>query len=187
VGGRLAVPLAVVTLVCVTSRRAAADPQISAGVTAGGVIEDAAGPAPPSGAFHLGARGDALLLRSSPRDPGLGPYLDVATASFHNLDLGGGLEGLLPLTGDFAAALSGGAFARDAAGGWAPGVEGTLFVGGRSYNYDSVYGLALGLFAQTRWLPAAPSRLDVVIGAQVDAEVLVLPFLLAWGALTHGS
>jgi hypothetical protein len=189
VGGRRAFHvLSIVTLACALPARAHADPQINAGVTVGGVVEDAVGPSPPSAAFHLGARADALFLRTSPRDMGIGPYLDVATSNFHNVDGGGGVEWLLPVAEDWPIVLSGGGFARNGAGRtWAPGVEGTVFLGPRSYNYHSVYGLAFGLFAQTRWVPASPSTMDLVFGVQVDAEILALPVLLAWGALSHGS
>jgi hypothetical protein len=151
-------------------------------------VEDAVGPSSPSAAFHLGARTDVLFLRTSPRDMGVGPYLDVGTSSFRNVDTGGGVEWLLPVAEDWPIIVSGGGFARNGTGrSWAPGVEGTVFVGPRSYNYHSVYGLAFGLFAQTRWVPASPSTMDMVFGVQVDAEILALPVLLAWGALTHGS
>ena len=118
----------------------------------------------------------------------LGPYADLATAGFHDVDLGGGVEWLLPVTDDIPIVLSGGGFARDGAGrSWAPGVEGAVFLGSRSFNFHSWYGLAIGAFAQTRWIPASPSTLDLVMGLQLDAELLVLPVLLAWGALTHSS
>jgi hypothetical protein len=177
------------------SAGAAADPQASLGLTGGAVVQDVAGPPGPSTTLHLGARADTLLLRSRNGQMALGPYADVATAGFHDVDLGGGAEWLLPLTDDVPAVLGAGAFARDGAGAgagrsWAPGLEGTIFVGSRSFNFHSWYGLALGVFAQTRWVPAAaasPSSLDVIVGVQLDAELLVLPWLLAWGAITHSS
>jgi hypothetical protein len=165
---------------------ARADPQTSIGLTLGGVVRDESSGT--GGAFHMGARGDLLLLRSSNRDMAVGPYVDVATASFHDADLGGGLGWLLPVTEDFPLLLSAGGFARDGDGrGWRPGVEGTMLVGPRSYNFHSWYGLAGGLFVQTRWLPQSPSTLDVVIGAQVDVELLALPFVFAWQSLVHAS
>lgn len=166
---------------------ARADPQTSIGLTLGGVVRDQqAGGA--GGAFHLGARSDLLLLRSSNRDMAVGPYVDVATASFHDTDVGGGLGWLLPMTEDFPLLLSAGGFARDGDGrGWRPGVEGTILVGPRSYNFHSWYGLAGGLFVQTRWVPQSPSTVDVVIGVQVDVELLALPFIFAWQSVVHAS
>jgi hypothetical protein len=150
------------------------------------VIEDVTGPGRASGAFHLGARGDLLFLRSSPRQMGLGPYVDVATAGFRDVDAGGGLSWLVPLWEDLPVVLSGGAFAREGrTRTLAPGVEGTLFAGSRSYNFHSSYGMAIGLFAQTRWVPESPSTLDVVIGVQLDAEILALPVLFVVNAFRH--
>jgi hypothetical protein len=170
-----------------SARAAHADPQTSIGLTIGGVVRDVQGSGV-SGAFHLGARGDLLLFRSRNSDMAVGPYVDVATASFHDADLGGGLGWLLPVTEDFPLLLSAGGFARDGDGqSWRPGLEGTLLVGPRSYNFHSWYGLAGGLFVQTRWVPQSPSTLDVVIGAQIDVEILALPFVFAWQSLTHAS
>jgi len=168
--------------------KASADPQASLGLTGGAVVEDVVGPPGPGTTLHLGARGDTLFLRGRNGQMALGPYVDVATAAFHNVDLGGGIEWLLPLTDDVPVVLSGGGFARDGAGrSWAPGVEGTVFLGSRSFNFHSWYGLAIGAFAQTRWVPTSPSTLDIVMGLQLDTELLVLPILLAWGAIAHSS
>lgn len=179
--------VALATILVARASPAHADPQTSVGLTIGGVVRDVQGSGT-SGAFHLGARGDVLLFRSRNSDMAVGPYVDVATASFHDADLGGGLGWLLPVTEDFPLLLSAGGFARDGDGqGWRPGLEGTLLVGPRSYNYHSWYGLAGGLFVQTRWLPQSPSTVDVVIGAQIDVEILALPFVFAWQSLTHSS
>jgi hypothetical protein len=108
----------------------------------------------------------------------------VATASFHDLDLGGGAEWLIPVRDDLPLVLSAGAFSRNGDGrAWSPGVEGTVFFGSRSYNFHSWYGLAAGLFMQSRWLPSSPSTLDLVFGAQIDGELLVLPALLIYEAI----
>jgi hypothetical protein len=169
--------------VATTGVSARADPQASVGLTAGGEVEDASA-APLRGSLHLGLRGD-LLQRTGPRAMGFGGYLDAATASFDDLDLGGGVEWLVPMTEDLPLVLSGGAFARDPLGGatWRPGVEGSAFVGSRSFNYHSWYGLAAGLFAQTRWVPGPTPVVDVILGAQIDTELLVLPWWLLWQAL----
>ena len=114
----------------------------------------------------------------------IGPYLDVATASFHDVDLGGGAEWLLPVRDDLPLVLSAGAFWRNGDDrSWSPGMEGTVFFGSRSYNFHSWYGLAAGLFAQSRWIPSSPSTLDLVFGVQIDGELLVLPALLIYEAI----
>ncbi len=169
-------------------RKAAADPQASIGLTGGANVQDVAGPPGPNTTAELGARGDVLFLRDRNGQMALGPYLDVATPWFHGVDVGAGGSWLLPLTSEIPAILSAGGFLRDGSGrSWAPGVEGNVFVGSRSFNFHSWYGLAVGLFGQTRWVPASPSTLDVVVGVQLDTELLVLPVLLAWGAIAHAS
>ena len=165
---------------------AAADPQASAGLTIGGVVQDVVGPSHASGAFHLGGRASVLFLRNRGADMALGPYLDVATASFENLDLGAGAEWLIPVRDDLPLVLSAGAFWRDGNGrSWSPGAEGTVFFGSRSYNFHSWYGLAAGLFAQSRWIPESPSTVDLVFGAQIDGEILLLPAILIYEAIRH--
>ena len=153
---------------------------------ADGAVENV-GSTATAGAFHLGGRADVLFLRARGSDMALGPYLDVATSSFRNLDAGGGAEWLVPMVADeFPFVLSAGAFFRNGDGrAWTPGVEGSLFFGSRSYNFHSVYGLAAGLFAQTRWVPSSPASVDLVFGVQIDAELIALPFLFVYEALTH--
>ena len=171
-------------LAAVWTADATADPQASLGLTIGGVVQDVVGPSPASGAFHLGGRASVLLLRNRGADMAVGPYVDVATASFHDLDLGGGAEWLIPVRDDLPLVLSAGAFSRNGDGrSWSPGMEGTVFFGSRSYNFHSWYGLAAGLFAQSRWIPASPSTLDLVFGVQIDGELLVLPALLLYEAI----
>lgn len=151
------------------------------GTTIGGVLEDV-NTGDLHGQAHWGGRADVLFLRSRGTDMAIGPYVDVATSSFHDVDAGGGAEWLLPVRDDLPLVLSAGAFVRNGEGrAWAPGLEGTLFWGSRSYNYHSWYGMAVGLFAQARYLPGAPSQADVVFGVQIDGELLVMPSLLLLG------
>jgi hypothetical protein len=167
-------------------RGAGADPQTSVGLTIGGEVEDAVGPRSASGAFELGGRGSVLFLRNRGADMAIGPYLDVATAGFHNVDLGGGAEWLLPVRDDLPLVLSAGAFWRNGDDrSWSPGMESTVFFGSRSYNFHSWYGLAAGVFAQSRWIPTSPSTLDLVFGIQIDGELLALPALLLYEAIRH--
>ncbi len=161
-----------------------ADPQASVGLTAGGVVEDAAGPEATRGAVHLGGRASILFLRNRGNEMAIGPYVDAATAGFRNLDLGGGGEWLLPVRDDLPIVLSAGAFWRAAQDrSSTPGVESTAFFGSRSYNFHSWYGLAAGVFVQSRWLPAFPAALDLVFGVQIDGEILALPVLLLYESL----
>jgi hypothetical protein len=179
--------VAVALVLAVTSAHdTRVDPQASVGLTVGAAVENAVGPSPTQGALHLGGRGSVLFLRNRGNEMAIGPYLDVATLNFHDVDLGGGAEWLIPVRDDLPLVLSAGAFVRDGNGrSWDPGMEGTVFFGSRSYNFHSWYGLAAGLFAQTRWVPASPSTLDVVIGLQIDAEILALPAIFLYQALRH--
>jgi hypothetical protein len=162
---------------------ALAAPQASLGMTFGGVVEDVTSN-PARGAVHWGGRADALFLRTRGSDMAVGPYLDVATSSFHDVDAGGGVAWLLPLRDDLPFVISVGGLTRNGEGrSWAPGLEGTIFWGSRSYNYHSWYGLAAGLFAQTRYLPGAPAQADLVLGIQVDGELLLMPSMLLLGLL----
>jgi hypothetical protein len=170
----------------VTTSPAVADPQLNLGLTVGAEARDTVGPDPLRGALHLGGRGSILFLRNRGSDMAVGPYVDVATASFDNLDVGGGLEWLLPVRDDLPIVLSAGAFGRNGDGrSWAPGLEGTTFFGSRSYNFHSSYGLAAGVFVQARWVPESPSTLDLVFGLQIDSELLVLPWVFLYEAVTH--
>jgi hypothetical protein len=176
------------TLCDLACREAHADPQATAGLTLGGVVENVVGPSGTGGAFDMGGRASMLFLRNRGSDMALGPYLDLATAGFHNIDLGGGVEWLIPVRDDLPFVLSAGAFVRDGTGrSWAPGMAGTVFWGSRSYNFHSLYGLTAGIFAQSRWIPASPSTLDLVFGVQIDAEILALPGILIFEAIRPRS
>jgi hypothetical protein len=168
---------------------ARAEPQANLGLTAGGVVQNAFGPGSSSGAFHFGGRADVLFLRERGNQMAIGPYLDAATASLHDFDAGGGVEWLLPVRDDLPIVLSAGALLRNGEGkSWAPGLEGTVFFGSRSYNFHSWYGLAFGVFAQTRWIPPSagtPGVADMVFGVQWDAEFIAMPSMLIISALRN--
>jgi len=160
------------------ARAASADPQASVGVTTGLALEDLAGPRSVLPAFHLGLRGDLLLLRTSPRTMGIGPYVHVATEAFESGDFGGGLSWLIPATEDLPIVLSAGGFVRTGQGRtWAPGLQGDVFAGSRSYNFHSAYGMTIGFFAQTLAIPEPPATVDLVLGMRIDGEIIALPIL----------
>ena len=138
----------------------------------------------PRAAFHLGGRADVLFLRSRNREMGVGPYVDVATAAFDSLETGGGVEWLVPLTESLPMVLSAGMFERHTrAFGWEPGTEATIFVGSRSHNFTSWYGLAAGLFVQGRYGFGDGHQADLLAGAQIDLSLFAYPFILAYEAL----
>lgn len=163
-----------------SSRAAAATPQLGAAATTGVALTDLRTNGPRV-AYHLGARFDALFLREGPRDMALGPYIDIATAAFDTIETGGGLEWLFPV-GATACILSAGSFARKSSFGWEPGAEATLFWGSRSFNYHSHYAIGAGLFAQGRYGFGDGKQADAIGGVQIDLEYLALPFVFAFEA-----
>lgn len=184
---RVALRASLVVLLTLLSRGAFGDPQASAGLTTGGAItnlRDGSGPRP---ALHLGIRGDLLFLRNREKDMAIGPYVEGLTERFNSLDVGGGVEWLLPAFPSFPFVLSAGGFARAAPGYGAlqPGIATTLFFGPRSYNFNSTYGLANGLFVQARYGLGDAKQADVLFGVQLDLALFVLPWIFTYEALAH--
>jgi hypothetical protein len=166
-----------------------AEPQASVGITVG-----AAGQAYDRQwwkrtAFHLGLHGDVLFGRTSNADFGIGPYAEVFTHAFDEIQFGGGVSGLLPVIDTFPIVLSAGAYARKGPDlhGLAPGLAGELFWGSRSYNFHSRYVLSGGLLAQLRYGLGPARETSIVIAAQVDLGLLVLPILFLVTAARGGS
>ena len=164
-------------------RASRAAPQANFGLTVGGAATDVRTNGPRA-AFHLGGRADVLFLRSRNRDMAVGPYVDIATAAFDTIELGGGVEWLLPVTEGFPLVVSAGLLERRAPMfGWEPGAESTVFFGSRGYNFTSWYGLAAGLFVQARYGFGDGKQTDLIAGAQLDLSLFAYPFLLAYEAL----
>jgi hypothetical protein len=165
----------------------AAEPQTSVALTIGGGAGELRSPSPVA-AFHMGLRGDLLLLRDRNGQGALGPYVEVLTRTFETFEAGGGLSVLVPLSDALPLILSAGPFVRgflprgSALGGWNGGVVGHAFIGSRSHNFHSVYGWQIGGFVDVRVGIGAPQQLDVLGGLQIDLEILGLPFLLLWNA-----
>jgi hypothetical protein len=162
-------------------RSARADTQISAGLTGGYAQHDLRDGGGSAG--HLGLRADVLWLREKNTHGALGPYVEGLTVAFSDVQLGGGLSALVPGMSSLAVVGSAGAFARSSELGWRPGTSATLFFGLRPFNFHARYGMANGLFVQGRMGLGATRQADLLFGAQLDLEILSLPFLLLWGAL----
>ncbi len=170
-------------LVLAVGSRAAAAPQANVGMTLGGGVTGLRG-GEHGGLFHLGGRADVLFLRERGRDMAIGPYVDIVSASFETLELGGGVEWLIPVRDDLPLILSAGAFERRAPGfAWEPGVATTLFFGSRSYNFHSWYNLGLGLFVQGRYGLGDAKQGELIFGAQIDLALLVYPFIFVYQAI----
>lgn len=157
---------------------AQADPQWNAGVdvgVAGRGIDEAWGET----AFWLGARGDVILGRDGTSSFGAGPYVDVGTLAFDELDVGAGGSLLLPVLDSFPIVLSFGPYLRagDDDLGVTPGLAASFFWGTRSYDHHGAYEMAGGLLVQARHGIGEVGDTAVLIGAHLDALVLALPFL----------
>ena len=165
-----------------------ADPQTTVGLTIGaaGVGEDRA--LWDTTVFHLGLRGDLLLGRSDRDDFGLGPYAELLTHAFDEIQAGGGLSLFVPVP-EFPVVVSAGGYGRSGADphGLEPGLAAQLFWGTRSYNYHAAYGLTAGLVGQFRYGLGDLRETAFVVAAQLDLQVLALPFVLLAGALRGGS
>jgi len=166
-----------------------ADPQGNAGLTLGVAGVGESGAIGDHAEFHLGARGDILFARDQPSDFGLGPYAEIGTLGFDELHVGGGLSALLPVHPTFPIVLSGGAYGRygDDGFGFEPGIAGSLFWGTRSYNFHTDYVMAAGLLVSYRASMGDSGQSALVVGAQLDAVVLSLPFVMLFDLIRGPS
>jgi hypothetical protein len=178
------------SMIVALPRVAHGDPQASAGITVGaageGVGREIWGERT---AFHLGLHGDVLFGRNSTSDFGVGPYVEVLTHAFDEVQFGGGVSGLFPILDTFPLVLSAGAYGRKGSDGFGlePGLAGELFWGSRSYNFNSRYVLSGGLLTQMRYGLGPSHETSVVIAAQIDLELLVLPVLFLVTAAQGGT
>ncbi len=158
---------------------AVAEPQGNAGLTIGGAGVGTKGKVADEVEFHLGLRGDVLFGREESYDFGAGPYLEVGTYAFDELQFGGGGSVLLPIHDSLPFVLSVGGFARvgDDAFGVEPGVSGSLFWGSRSYNFHANYVMAMGLSVGYRATFGDSRESSLLVAAQLDLALLGIPFI----------
>jgi hypothetical protein len=166
-----------------------AEPQATAGLTLGAAgagidrkIWDAT-------LFHMGLRGDVLFGRTKNSDFGFGPYAEVLTHAFDEIQFGAGVSVLLPVIDYLPVVLSAGAYGRrgDDDFGLEPGVAGQLFWGSRSFNYHANYVMTAGLIGQMRYGLGASKETSIIVGAQIDLVILSLPALFVINAIRGGS
>ena len=130
--------------------------------------------------FCGGLTGDLLFLRNRNTDLGLGPYLEVNTAGFWDARFGGGLSLLVPVMESYPLVISVGAYDHELR---AASLGGTLFWGARSYNFDSAYNYALGIYASAyRDLDSERATL-ISVGVEIDGFFVLAPFIFAFQAL----
>ncbi|MDI3291078.1 hypothetical protein [Polyangium sp. 15x6] len=138
--------------------------------------------------FHLGLRGDVLFGRSKVTDFGVGPYAEVMTHAFDEVQFGAGVSTLFPVLQALPFVVSVGGYGRYAPmQGLEPGVAGALFWGTRSYNFHASYVIAAGLLAQFRYGLGPSRETSIVVGAQLDLVALSLPFQILYNAIRGGS
>lgn len=135
--------------------------------------------------FDVGVQLEALYLRESPGDFGLGPYIQARTDWFDSGEYGGGLVALLPIANTFPLWFGGGAFAHRGGGEWSPGGNAFLAWGARDYNYDASYAMAYGLVLDFRRHLGDLPGTDVVLAVRIDLEALALPWIFLTSAIVH--
>lgn len=169
--------------------RAAAEPQANLGVTAGVAGRGYEREAWDVTAFHLGLRTDVLFAREGTADFGIGPYAEVMTHAFDELQVGGGASFLMPIIDTFPLIASAGMYGRIGEDdfGFEPGIATNLFFGSRSYNFSANYVMAFGLDAGFRIGLGESEEMSFLIAAQVDAAFLVLPVVFLIDAIRGGS
>lgn len=166
---------------------ASADPQGNVGITIGGAArgDDRELVEP---AFHLGLRGDVLFLRDAADDFGIGPYAELFTHAFDELQVGHGVSLLVPTVDTFPLIFSAGAYGRVAeGGGFEPGVAAAVFVGARAHNFSSHYDMMAGLLVQGRVGLGPAEEISLVVAAQLDLAFLGLPIVYLVDAARGGS
>lgn len=167
---------------------ASADPQASVGLTVGGAGRGYGKDLFYEPAFHLGLRADTMFGRNSGRDFGVGPYVELMTHAFDELQFGGGAALLLPAFDSLPFVVSAGAYGRyNPLLELEPGIASSLFFGSRSYNFTAPYGMALGLLLQARVGLGDSRETSFVFAIQVDTGFAALPFLLAFEGARGGS
>lgn len=137
--------------------------------------------------LHLGLRGDMLFGRSGGHDFGIGPYAELGTLGFSDVQLGAGASVLLPVSDILPIVVSGGGYGRLGPAGLEPGVAAELFWGSRSYNFSASYVMAAGLLLEARYGLGSSHETALILGAQLDLAAMSLPFVLLANAIRGGS
>lgn len=139
--------------------------------------------------FHLGLRGDVLFGRTNNKTFGVGPYAELFTNGFDEIQFGGGASFLVPVIDSVPLILSAGAYGRLGSEGFGvePGIATSLFFGSRSYNFDSVYGMAFGVVPQFRYGLGDSREMTIMVALHVDLAFLASPIIYLADAIRGGS
>jgi len=187
-GLRQAVALTVAVVLLSASIPASADVQTTTGITIGAAGRGYQRKIWDQTVFHLGVRSDVLFGRKSVSNFGFGPYAEVFTHAFDELQFGIGGAALLPIIDGVPIVLSAGPYGRFAlATGVEPGIAGSIFWGLRSFNHHNAYNMAGGLLAQFRYGFGASGETAIIISAQLDVVALSLPAQFLINVIRGGS
>jgi hypothetical protein len=168
---------------------ALADPQVNAGVTLGVAGRGFYREAWEETEFHLGLRGDVLFGRSNTKHFGVGPYVEFLTDGFDELQFGGGGSFLIPIVDSLPLILSAGAYGRLGSEGFGlePGIATSLFLGSRSYNFNSNYVMAFGIVPQFRYGLGDSREMTFIVSTHIDLAFLCSPIIFLVDAARGGS
>jgi hypothetical protein len=168
---------------------ARADPQASVGLTIGAAGAGLERKIWDTTALHLGLHGDVIFGRNQVSDLGGGPYLEVLTNGFDEIQFGGGLSAVFPVLPSVPLVVSFGAYGRKGPEPFPvePGLAGAVFFGSRSYNFHANYVMAAGIIGQMRYGLGPSKETSIIVGAQIDLVILSLPVLFLINAARGGS
>lgn len=166
-----------------------AEPQVNTGLIVGGAAAGVDGGFFEQPEFVLGVKGDVMFLRDDPWDFGIGPYAELGTLAFDELQFGGGASVHLPIHETFPLVASVGPYARygDDDFGLEPGVATALFWGSRSYNFHENYIMALGLSVGYRASFGESKESALLVTAHLDLALMGLPFVALVGLIAGPS
>jgi hypothetical protein len=187
-GGAL---LAALAISCASAPAFATSPQLGVGVTVGAAGVGQQGHIWDHTVMHLGARGDVMFGRNGPGTFGMGPYVEVMTHDFGELQTGAGASLLIPVLELYPIVVSGGGYLRvpwqapggplaDKHYGVEPGVAATLFLGTRSFNYSNSYEITVGLIGQARFGLGESRETSFVVAAQLDMAAIWVPIVFIY-------
>lgn len=172
-------------MIIVVSRRAEAEPQLTTGLTLGVAGQGNRASLWSSTKLEAGFRGELLLGRDKDTAFGVGPYVEaLTTASFSDVQLGGGAAILVPIHPYLPIVVSAGAYAgHRSPRGWEPGLAVELFWGTHGFNYHSFYALSAGIFGGGRYALGDSKEVIFVAGGRLDLELIAIPFMFLWSAI----
>lgn len=168
---------------------ALADPQANVGLVVGAAGRGQHARVFEEPAFHGGIHADVLFARDGNDDFGVGPYVDVVTQQFDEIQVGHGVSVLFPIIDTFPIVASVGTYLRASDDDYdiQPGIAGTLFFGSRSYDFEDSYVMAFGLVAQVRAGLDDRRQTSFILALHIDTLFLASPIVFIAEAIDGGS